>query len=299
MAKKTYTRCSDDVAKIVRSLIDQHYPDLRHAKVRIDLLNVADSDGDHALYLRGRACGAIVRKTTTRERAAGRGDAEIVIDREYYLKLTERQRTALLDHELYHLEVLTDRDDTLKLDTNGRPCLGLREHDYEVGWFHDIAERYGEDSGEVMQARKLLQGKLGQIYFGFAAESPALEPMRKLVRDNSDVESVTISSPEHGGVKIDKHGIHAVPPAAEHQEPDAAADIEALLPAALKAIKDLQRASASGVQRRLRIGYNRAHRILEALEALGVVGPERGSEPREILVDLDTYQLPAKTNAAA
>jgi hypothetical protein len=175
MAKKTYTRCSDDVARIVRDLIDQHYPDLRHAKVRIDLLNVAAADGNHALFLHGHPCAAVIRKTNTRERAAGRGDAEIVIDREHYLKLTDRQRTALLDHELYHLEVLTDRNDTLRHDTNGRPCLGLRDHDYEVGWFHEIAERYGEDSAEVMQARQLLRGKLGQIYFGFA-ESPVPTP---------------------------------------------------------------------------------------------------------------------------
>jgi S-DNA-T family DNA segregation ATPase FtsK/SpoIIIE len=41
------------------------------------------------------------------------------------------------------------------------------------------------------------------------------------------------------------------------------------------------------LQRRLRIGYNRAARLMEALEARGIVGPENGSSPREILVDLD------------
>jgi len=38
----------------------------------------------------------------------------------------------------------------------------------------------------------------------------------------------------------------------------------------------------------LRIGYNRAARLMESLEDRGIVGPENGSSPREILVDLDT-----------
>ena len=41
------------------------------------------------------------------------------------------------------------------------------------------------------------------------------------------------------------------------------------------------------LQRRLRIGYNRAARIMEILEDYGYVGPENGAQPREILKDLD------------
>jgi S-DNA-T family DNA segregation ATPase FtsK/SpoIIIE len=44
------------------------------------------------------------------------------------------------------------------------------------------------------------------------------------------------------------------------------------------------------IQRRLRIGYNRAARIMDLMEDKGIVGPENGSSPREILIDLDTYQ---------
>jgi S-DNA-T family DNA segregation ATPase FtsK/SpoIIIE len=42
------------------------------------------------------------------------------------------------------------------------------------------------------------------------------------------------------------------------------------------------------LQRRLRIGYNRAARLMEIMEAKGIVGPENGSNPREILVDPDS-----------
>ncbi|HOG93118.1 MAG TPA: DNA translocase FtsK [Opitutaceae bacterium] len=53
-------------------------------------------------------------------------------------------------------------------------------------------------------------------------------------------------------------------------------------------LKSTRRASTSMLQRRLRIGYNRAARIMEIMEDKGIVGPENGSSPREILVDLDT-----------
>ncbi|MGB0372657.1 MAG: DNA translocase FtsK 4TM domain-containing protein [Opitutales bacterium] len=62
-----------------------------------------------------------------------------------------------------------------------------------------------------------------------------------------------------------------------------------MIPKALDVLKSTKRASTSMLQRRLRIGYNRAARLMEELEDMGVVGPENGSSPREILVDLDTY----------
>ena len=62
---------------------------------------------------------------------------------------------------------------------------------------------------------------------------------------------------------------------------------DAMLNQALEVLKASKRASTSMLQRRLRIGYNRAARLMEELEERGVVGPENGSSPREILVDLD------------
>lgn len=59
---------------------------------------------------------------------------------------------------------------------------------------------------------------------------------------------------------------------------------------AFEVIRSSRRASTSTLQRKLRIGYNRAARIMDLMEDKGIVGPENGSSPREILVDLDTYQ---------
>ena len=62
---------------------------------------------------------------------------------------------------------------------------------------------------------------------------------------------------------------------------------DALLTQAVAIIRETHRASTSSLQRRLRIGYTRAARIMDILEERGVIGPPRGSDPREILIDLD------------
>jgi len=56
-------------------------------------------------------------------------------------------------------------------------------------------------------------------------------------------------------------------------------------------IRQERKASTSNLQRRLRLGYNRAAYVIDYLERIGVLGPADGAKPREILVDLDTYMI--------
>jgi S-DNA-T family DNA segregation ATPase FtsK/SpoIIIE len=60
-------------------------------------------------------------------------------------------------------------------------------------------------------------------------------------------------------------------------------EIDSLWDEALKIVVDRQGASASFLQRRLKIGYNRAARLVEEMEDQGIVGPSNGSKPRELL----------------
>jgi len=54
---------------------------------------------------------------------------------------------------------------------------------------------------------------------------------------------------------------------------------------AVETILNSGQASASYLQRRLKLGYARAARIIDQMEGEGIIGPSEGSKPREILVD--------------
>ncbi|MFP8876907.1 MAG: DNA translocase FtsK, partial [Myxococcota bacterium] len=64
----------------------------------------------------------------------------------------------------------------------------------------------------------------------------------------------------------------------------AAEDVDPMYDAALTLVAETRNASISYIQRRLKVGYNRAARMIEQMENEGVVGPQVGSKPREVYV---------------
>jgi S-DNA-T family DNA segregation ATPase FtsK/SpoIIIE len=85
-------------------------------------------------------------------------------------------------------------------------------------------------------------------------------------------------------------------PAAEFGNESGIDEDEDLIQMCIEVIRSEQIASVSLLQRRLRLGYTRAARILDELENRGIVGPSKGAEPRDILIDLDAddYTAPAE-----
>jgi len=83
------------------------------------------------------------------------------------------------------------------------------------------------------------------------------------------------------------HKVDDVPPWEKLlQESSEGDEDEGLIEQAVSIVRSSQRASASLIQRRLRIGYPRAARLLDQLEEMGVVGPSQGGgKEREVLVD--------------
>lgn len=80
------------------------------------------------------------------------------------------------------------------------------------------------------------------------------------------------------------------------QEPGEGED-DGLIEQAVSIVRQSQRASASLLQRRLRIGYPRAARLLDQLEKMGVVGPSQGGgREREVLLSGDDLDEEAKTD---
>jgi S-DNA-T family DNA segregation ATPase FtsK/SpoIIIE len=74
------------------------------------------------------------------------------------------------------------------------------------------------------------------------------------------------------------------------EEEEVSEEDEDLVEKCLEVMRQEKKASTSLFQRRLRLGYTRAARILDILEARGYVGAGEGAKPREILVDLDTFE---------
>jgi S-DNA-T family DNA segregation ATPase FtsK/SpoIIIE len=76
-------------------------------------------------------------------------------------------------------------------------------------------------------------------------------------------------------------------PVSDFEGENGVAEDEELIQQCIEVIRSEQKASVSLLQRRLRLGYGRAARIMDELENRGIVGPSKGAEPRDILIDLD------------
>ncbi len=64
-------------------------------------------------------------------------------------------------------------------------------------------------------------------------------------------------------------------------------DVDEYLEDAIAFVVESGQASASLMQRRFRVGYNRAARLVDSMEERGIIGPSRGSKPREVLISSD------------
>ncbi len=133
---------------------------------------------------------------------------------------------------------------------------------------------------DMMGAEKLL-GR-GDLLF--------IKPgMTKLIRaqgsfiDDEDISNLTSFLRSQGGPVYEQGILEA------QKKTEARLESDELLDEAIKVVLTTRQASASLLQRRLRVGYTRAARLLDLMESHGIIGPFCGSKAREILVDPDNY----------
>ncbi len=67
------------------------------------------------------------------------------------------------------------------------------------------------------------------------------------------------------------------------------AEADEFLEQAIEFVVASRQASASLLQRKFRVGYNRAARLIDSMEERGIIGPSMGSKPREVLISADEY----------
>ena len=93
--------------------------------------------------------------------------------------------------------------------------------------------------------------------------------------------------------QIEKAAEDSKPAVAADDDEVAAApqnDYDELLPQAVDVIFETKQASVSMLQRRLKLGYSRAARLVDQMEELGIVGPFEGSKPRALLITKQQWQ---------
>lgn len=174
-----FERCPAEVMRLIDRIAEEFHPDLLNAGVRIDALFQFPKTNDKGqrvpnsgLKHHGYPAYAVARIVNTRDRAKGCGDVELTIDHHSWNEeLTDEEREAILDHELQHFEVVVDEADIVQRDDLDHPCVRIRRHDRQFGWFDAIARRRGRHSIEVKQALELAEGEAGQLYLpGIIAE---------------------------------------------------------------------------------------------------------------------------------
>lgn len=149
---KMYRKSGRYTSDLLMEVMKIHYTDLIEQELITDLIDAFDSSGGPAVTVHGVPAFASIRVMPLKDRAMGRGDVEITFDGYLFDNMTDNQKKALIDHELYHLETKRNKDGEIKRDDLGRVEYKLRPHDREFGWFDAIARRWGKDSVEYQQA---------------------------------------------------------------------------------------------------------------------------------------------------
>ena len=158
-----YSSGSDGLVDQVQQVAERYHGRLVDTGLKIDVLEVrprSDESGEvleeHCLKLGGYPCYATIQILGPKDRGAGRGDCLLLVDAYRWPELHANTQAAILDHELTHLDLVTEEDGTVKYDDYGRPKLKLRLHDVHHGWFSEVAKRHKNWSIEVQQATDLI-----------------------------------------------------------------------------------------------------------------------------------------------
>ena len=121
---------------------------------------------------------------------------------------------------------------------------------------------------------------------------------------SDEIEAVCEHAKKYGAPEYDESIMEHITKAAESMgkgakkagagdedadDADASGD-DPLLNDAIDSIMEMKSASTSGLQRRLKIGYARAGRLIDLMEEKGIVGPFQGSKPRDILLSEQAWQ---------
>ncbi|GGF79889.1 hypothetical protein GCM10010912_26110 [Paenibacillus albidus] len=136
---------------------------------------------------------------------------------------------------------------------------------------------------DMAGAEKLL-GRGDMLFMPMGASKPIR--VQGAFMSDQEVETIVQYVSSQGEANYDETLVPEVDDtAADNQEPQ-----DELYEQAVQIVLEAKQASVSLLQRRMRVGYTRAARLIDSMEARGVIGPYEGSKPREVLISLEQYQ---------
>ena len=134
-------------------------------------------------------------------------------------------------------------------------------------------------------AEKLL-GKGDMLYYPVGASKP--HRVQGCFISEEEVESVVeFIKKDEETVNYEEDIIEHINKESEETGEVTNDDADELLPDVIKTVVEYDQASTSFIQRRFRIGFNRASRIMEQLEDRGIISERDGSKPRQVLLKKD------------
>ena len=140
--------------------------------------------------------------------------------------------------------------------------------------------------GDMLYA-PLGEGKPRRVQ-GCLITAEEIERVVSFVKENGEAsyDKDVIDKIEQNVAEKEKGGSKGVSAPAEPAEDDG----DEMLPAAIEVVLETGQASVSMLQRRLKLGYSRAARLVDQMEERGIVGPFEGSKPRQLLITREKWQ---------
>ncbi|MBE9913190.1 DNA translocase FtsK [Paenibacillus donghaensis] len=136
---------------------------------------------------------------------------------------------------------------------------------------------------DMAGAEKLL-GRGDMLFMPMGSSKPIR--VQGAFMTDQEVETIVNYVRDQGEAKYDE----TLVPEVDESQTGGDEELDELYDQAVQIVLEGKQASVSLLQRRMRVGYTRAARLIDSMEARGIIGPYEGSKPREVLVSLEQYQ---------
>ncbi|GIP46603.1 DNA translocase FtsK [Paenibacillus sp. DXFW5] len=137
---------------------------------------------------------------------------------------------------------------------------------------------------DMAGAEKLL-GRGDMLYMPMGASKPIR--VQGAFMSDQEVETIVGFVRGQGQAEYDE----SLVPEVDDEVHEAEEVLDELYDQAVQIVLEAKQASVSLLQRRMRVGYTRAARLIDSMEARGIVGPYEGSKPREVLMSMEQYKM--------